>query len=447
MKAHEQPTMMPRSKSNRTPRSRLAAIATFPLRGNVSSPDLRPRPGRKLPEELRPENVGRLAEALAEGVCDVKFERLVHRINTGPLHAGNQVKIYFNGDEKFASVAQAIEGATREILLETYILKDDATGHELAERLGRAVVRGVKVRVLADAFGSWMMSRAFWRRLQYLGIEARWFHPIWSNLWDHFIRDHRKIIVIDGRVCFTGGMNVGNEYGSSRLAKGGLWRDTHARIEGPTAWEMALVFKEGWRRAGGEPFPISSFSALDDHGAKTLVLDSRPGRGFAETASVLAAIVGASRKRLWVTNSYFAPRRNALEVLGRAAQRGVDVRLLLPGISDIPLVRHAGHGSFSPLLASGVRIFEYQPAILHAKTLVADDYVTVVGSSNLDFRSFHFNAECNVLILDDETGRRMVHAFETDLDRSIEIRRDQWRKRSLPHRIGDSLARCLSPLL
>lgn len=447
MKAHEQPTMVSRPQSSRTRRSRLAAIAPFPLRRNVSKPDLRPRPGRKLPEELQLENVGRLAEALTEGVHGAEFEQLIHHINTGPIHPCNQVKIFFNGDEMFASVAQAIEGATREILLETYILKDDATGHKLAERLGRAVARGVKVRVLADAFGSWMMSRAFWRRLQNLGIEARLFHPFWSKLWDHFIRDHRKIIVIDGQVSFTGGMNVGNEYGSSRHAKGGLWRDTHARIEGPTAWEMALVFKEGWRRAGGEPFPISSFTSPDNHGAKTLVLDSRPGRGYAETASVMAAIVGASRTRLWVTNSYFAPRRNALEVLGRAAQRGVDVRLLLPGVSDIPLVRHAGHGSFSQLLASGVRIFEYQPAILHAKTLVADDYVTVVGSSNLDFRSFHFNAECNVLILDDETGRSMVQAFETDLSRSIEIRRDQWKKRSLPHRIGDSLARCLSPLL
>jgi cardiolipin synthase len=447
MKAHEPPTLMPRPQSNRTRRSRLAAIAAFPLRRNVSKSDLRPRPGRKLPEELQPENVGRLAEALAEGVHGAEFEQLVHSINTGPIHPGNQVKIFFNGDEMFASVAQAIEVATREILLETYILKDDATGHKLAERLGRAVARGVKVRVLADAFGSWMTSRAFWRRLQNLGIEARLFHPFWSKLWDHFIRDHRKIIVIDGRVSFAGGMNVGNEYGSSRHAKGGLWRDTHARIEGPTAWEMALVFKEGWRRAGGEPFPVSSFTATEDHGAKTLVLDSRPGRGYAETASVLAAIVGASRTRLWVTNSYFAPRRSALAVLGRAAQRGVDVRLLLPGVSDIPLVRHAGHGSFSQLLASGVRIFEYQPAILHAKTLVADDYVTVVGSSNLDFRSFHFNAECNVLILDDKTGRRMVHAFETDLVESVEIRRNQWKKRSLPHRIGDSLARCLSPLL
>ncbi|MBE0543045.1 MAG: hypothetical protein IH623_17000 [Verrucomicrobia bacterium] len=447
MKLHEHPTVMPRREPNRERRSRLTAFAEFPMRGILSKPGLRPLPGRKLPEELRPEHVGRLAEALAEGVRGSEFERLIHRIDTGPIHPGNKVKVFFNGEETLASVAEAIESATQEILLETYILKDDATGHELAERLGRAAARGVKVRVLADAFGSWTMSQAFWRRMQRMGIEARLFHPFWAHLWDHFIRDHRKIIVIDGRVCFTGGMNVGNEYGSSRHAKGGLWRDTHARIEGPTAWEMALVFKEGWMRAGGESFPISPLEPTDEHGARTLVLDSRPGRGYAETASVLAAIVGASRQRLWVTNSYFAPRRNAIDVLGRAAQRGVDVRLLLPGISDIPLVRHAGHGYFEQLLASGVRIFEYQPAILHAKTLVADDYVTVVGSSNLDFRSFHFNAECNVLILDEDTAQGMTHAFEEDLGQSFEIRSEIWKQRSIAHRFGDALAQCLSPLL
>jgi cardiolipin synthase len=425
----------------------LQPFGQVPVLDNSSQQGLRPWPGRKLPYELRPENVGRLSEALASGVRDPEFERLIHRIDTGPIHRGNKVVLFFSGAAMFASMGQAIEGAMQEILLETYILKDDATGHELAERLGRAVARGVKVRVLADAFGSGMMNRAFWRGMQNQGIEARLFHPFWSHLRDHFVRDHRKIIVVDGRVCFTGGMNVGNEYGSSRHGQGGLWRDTHARIEGPTACEMTLVFKEGWLRAGGDPFPIPSLQATGEHGAKTLVLDSRPARGYAETASVLAAIVGASRQRLWITNSYFAPRRNAFAVLGRAAQRGVDVRLLLPGISDVPLVRHAGHGSFSELLASGVRIFEYQPAILHAKTMVADDYVTVVGSSNLDFRSFHFNAECNVLLLDDDIGQRMTCAFEADLAESLEIQLEHWKKRPMAHRFGDSIARFLSPLL
>ena len=408
---------------------------------------LRPEAGRQLPAQLRVQNVGWLAEALPAGVRDAEFERLIARIDTGPIHTANNVEIYTDGDAAFSSILSAIESATREILLETYILKDDALGHELVERLGKAAARGVTVRVLADAFGSWTISRKFWRRMREIGIEARLFHPLWAHVLDHLIRDHRKVLVVDRSISFVGGMNVGNEYGSSRHAKPGLWRDTHARIEGPTAWELATVFREGWTRAGGIPFAIPAFQPADAAGVRTLVLDSRPGRGYAETASVLAVIVGASRERLWITNSYFAPRRIAIDLLGRAAQRGVDVRLLLPGISDIPLVRHAGHGYFADLLESGVRIFEYQPANLHAKTLVADDYVTVVGSSNLDFRSFQFNAECNVLILDEDTGQRMTCAFEADLAGSVEIQLDHWRKRPIAHRFGDAIARCLSPLL
>src|SRR5664279_3218981 len=215
-------------------------------------------------------------------------------------------------------------------------------------------------------------------------------------------------------------------YGSSHHSKNGPWRDTDLRVEGPTAWEMALVFSEGWERSGGASLHLAPLTLTDASGARTLVLDSRPGRGHGETAAVLAALVAASRKRLWITNSYFAPNRMALRLLERAAQRGVDVRLLLQGRTDMPLVRHAGHGNFHDLLTSGVRVFEYQPAILHAKTFVVDDYVSVVGSSNLDFRSFYFNAECNVLILDDETGRTMARTFEEDLGQSREMRLETW---------------------
>jgi cardiolipin synthase len=241
-------------------------------------------------------------------------------------------------------------------------------------------------------------------------------------------------------------MNVGNEYGSSRHNLGASWRDTHVRVEGPTAWEMALVFSEGWERSGGASLHLPPLAPTDTSGARTQVLDSWPGRGHGETAAVLAALVAASRKRLWITNSYFAPNRTAIRLLGRAAQRGVDVRLLLQGRTDMPLVRHAGHGNFPDLLASGVRIFEYQSAILHAKTLVVDDYVSVVGSSNLDFRSFYFNAECNVLIFDDATGRTMAQTFQEDLEQSTEMRLEAWNQRPLAHRLGDALARCLSPL-
>jgi cardiolipin synthase len=400
-----------------------------------------------LPKELCADNVSHLAETLPLGVRDPGFERLLCRIEMSPIHHGNQVRLFFRGEDAFASVRQAIEGAIEEILLETYILRDDGTGRKLLGLLGAAAARGVKVRVLADAYGSWTTKGAFWREMRHLGIEARLFHPFWSHLRGFLFRDHRKIIVIDRRISFAGGMNVANEYGSSRHNRDASWRDTHMRVEGPTAWEMALVFGEGWERSGGMSLHLPPLAPTDTTGARTLVLDSRPGRGHGETASVLAALVAASRKRLWITNSCFAPNRMAIRLLGRAAQRGVDVRLLLQGPTDMPLVRHAGHGNFPGLLASGVRLFEYQSAILHAKTLVADDCVSVVGSSNLDFRSFYFNAECNVLTWDDETARTLSEAFEEDLRQSLEMRLENWNHRPLAHRLGDALARCLSPVL
>ena len=169
--------------------------------------------------------------------------------------------------------------------------------------------------------------------------------------------------------------------------------------------------------------------------------------GTDELASILTAVLAATRKRLWITNAYFAPRRRAIERLEAAVDRGVDVRLLLPGVSDVPIVQHAAHGYFRALLECGVRIFEYQAAILHAKSLVADDRVGVVGSTNLDYRSFHLNAECNLVILDPKTAVRLSGAFEDDLSHSREIRPEEWSRRSFGHKLGDQVARCLAPVL
>jgi cardiolipin synthase len=206
------------------------------------------------------------------------------------------------------------------------------------------------------------------------------------------------------------------------------------------------VFTEAWHAAGGSPVVLEPL-APKTGGVAILVLDSRPFRGTGEIASALAAIAAGARRRLWITNAYFAPRWRAIERLGEAARRGVDVRFLLPGKSDVPLVRHAGHGYYAALLERGVRIFEYQPAVLHAKTLVADDFVSLAGSSNLDFRSFHFNAECNIVMLDEETGRAFSDKFEEDLEKSVEVTAADWARRSFLHRAGDALARRLGPVL
>lgn len=442
---------------------------------------MRPREGRKFPPELRPRRVAVLAEQFAQGARDAGFRRLLQRIDQSPIHVDAAVTLYFRGDEAFAAMLGAIELAAREVLLQSYIVQDDAVGDALASALSAAAARGVTVRVLADAFGSSRTRVTYWARLKRSGVKARLVNNLMPALWyGKAYRDHRKILVVDRDVAFTGGMNLGEQYAGRGDAP--IWRDTHARITGSAAWEMAVVFAEGWAWARGEAFTIeprasrgsvldlaardaatacasdfasdsvsdsasASASTRPGASASVLVLDSRPLRGHMETAAALAATVAAARSTVWITNAYFAPRRFTVDVLARAARRGVDVRLLLPGVSDVPLVRHAGHGYFSALLQAGIRIFEYQPCVLHAKTLVVDRFASMVGSTNIDFRSFRFNAECNAVILDEVTGEALAAQFERDLLDAREMHLREWQRRAVWHRLGDALARRLAFLL
>jgi len=414
-------------------------------------PLLHPFPGRKLPRDLRVGSVEKLAAALPEGLSDPGFETLMRRIDGAPFLGGNRVDVFFNGRDAFTAMRESGEAAEQEVLLESYIFKDDSTGRQFLEQMKAAAKRGLKVRVLADAMGSSATRAEFWQEMERNGIEVRLFHPLFKGFWYQPFRDHRKILVLDRKVAFTGGMNIGEEYGSTRRRPkpGETWRDTHVRVTGPSAWEMAVVFSEGWLHSDGDAFTIDPLSsaAADAPGSRIMVLDSRPNRGQAESAAALAAISSAAKRTLWITNAYFAPGHRGIDVLGDAAGRGVDVRLLLPGKTDVPIVRRAGHGYYGALLERGVRIFEYQAAILHAKTLVADGFVSVVGSTNLDFRSFVFNAECDLLMLCPTTAATLEKAFLKDLENAEEINPDDWQRRSLTRKIGDRMARWLSPFL
>ena len=424
--------------------------AAPPSRGTRGPLAARPRPwaGRRLPRELNARRVSRLAGAFPEGVRDPGFRELLSRIDDDVFRGATAVEVFFDGRAAFRSMLEAVEAARDELLLESYIFKDDATGRRFQEALIAAARRGVRVLVLADGVGSLETRRSFWKEMRDGGVQARLFRPLGGvPIGLLFRRDHRKILVADRRVAFTGGMNIGDEYGSALLPSGSVFRDTHARVEGPPVAEMAVVFAEGWVESGGTGLELPPLAPGSDHDPRILVLDSRPGRGQRELASVFASIVAAARTRLWITVAYFAPRHRALWILGAAARRGVDVRLLLPGRTDIAVVRHAGHAVYSGLLSRGVRIYEYDAAILHAKTLVADGYLSVVGSSNLDFRSIEFNAECNFLIADVDVGARMESQFEEDLTRSREIALGPWRERGGLHRLADRFARTLSPWL
>jgi cardiolipin synthase A/B len=420
---------------------------------------LRPLQSVRLPRALQADRAWQHARDLPDGVRDPAFLALVQEIDGSPWHALGALQVLEDGEATFAAIDRVLATARTEILLETYILRDDRVGAKLSEALKAAVARGVRVSVLADALGSIGTTRAFWRSLEASGIAVRLFHPWWHSPLHAWRRDHRKIIVVDRATAFTGGMNIGNEYGSSLRGRSGpdadVFRDIFVQVDGPVALELASVFAEGWERAGGaalpdlKPVPRRPRGGMPavDPSPGVLILDGGPQRGQPETIAVLAALVGAARQRLWIATPYFAPPDGGLRILEDAAGRGVDVRLLLPARCDVPIVRHAAHGAYTRLLRAGVRIFEYERAILHAKTMVSDDYLSVVGSANLDFRSLWFNAECNLLIADEPTATRFAALFATDLEDSHEIRLADWQARAMPHRLWDTMARGLRVLL
>ena len=450
-------------------------------------------PHTRIPRELRAYRTWALAQRISDGVRDPAFIDLVQRIEGGVRHRCPAVRMLVDGEEAFREMLRGLDEAREEILLETYILRDDRIGASVKVALGAAVARGVRVCVLADAVGSLATKESFWIALQQQGVTLRLFHRLRAVPLQILRRDHRKIIVIDRKVAFTGGMNIGEEYGSSITKHNDAWRDTFMRVEGSVARELAAVFAEGWDRAGGPPLPgleyiswsdgvdvpppdsFESLGALrarverrvglrrdrtrgrrvrrdgaidnpssEESAGTVLVLDPRPGRGQRETLAVMSALVGGARERLWVTTPYFAPPSRALTLLAGAARRGVDVRLLLPGPrTDVPIIRHAAHGAYTKMLNAGVRVFEYQRAMLHAKTVVVDGYASIVGSSNLDFRSFWLNAECNLLMFDEGCGAALEKTFSEDCEGSTEITRAVWRKRGFGHRLLDRVARSM----
>lgn len=416
------------------------------------------------------------------------------------MHRCPPVRLLPDGEEAFARMRQAIGEARDEVLVETYILRDDRLGVSVQTSLLAAAARGVRVYVLADAVGSVATNDDFWETLEAGGVQVRHFHRFWHHPFDALRRDHRKLLIIDRAVAFTGGMNIGEEYGSSIRRRHDAWRDTFVELRGSVAQELAAVFAEGWDRARGPALPGLEYVSWSDgvlhppafaqrlmHASPAavralqtrlqsqwqqrlgkrrdrrrgrrvrryadpagddvpgaVVLDPRPQRGQREMLTVLVALVAAARERLWITTPYFAPPTRALRLLTSAARRGVDVRVLLPGPrTDVPLARHAAHGAYAMLLAQGVRVYEYQRATLHAKTLVVDGHASLIGSSNLDFRSFWLNAECNVLLFDDVCGRALEAIYRADLDGSLEITAAMWRERRLSHRLLDRVARGL----
>ena len=397
-----------------------------------------------------------LASRWKNTYLDTKALAAVEELATGrPLIAGNKVTLLYDGPQTMASMMQAIGSAKDHINLETYIFDQDAVGLQFADLLMERQRAGVQVHVIYDAVGTIGTPQAFFDKMRDAGIHLVAFNPVnplkLMGPWAPNNRGHRKILVVDGRVAFTGGVNISDTYANSSLfrsksrsnAKVG-WRDTHIRIEGPAVAALQWEFLNSWV---GQKAPALSdsnfFPQLHNAGDKLVrILASAPG-GDQDIYAAYILAINAAVKSVHITCAYFVPDVQIMQALTRAARRGVDVKIILPGVLESGLVYYAGRSFYAELLAGGVRVYELQVAVLHAKTAVIDGIWSTVGSTNIDMRSFLHNYELNAVVLDAEFGLALESAFVEDLRYSNEVTAAQWAQRPLAERLKEWAARRL----
>lgn len=352
---------------------------------------------------------------------------------------GNRVKILYKGRDSFETIFGNIKMARKIICLQFYIFRNDETGKELAEILKRKAKEGVRIYILYDHFGSFGTPSRFWDSLRSEGINIRASRPFkWRRILDYPHRDHRKLIIIDRNKVFTGGLNIANEYRGFhiRLKKEG-WRDTGIMIEGPAADELFRIFERTWRLWGGDKIEMDGPVEGFENGLPVIPIFASSARGRRRMRKLLYYSINNARESIFLTTAYFTPSRRMIDSLEEAVRRGVDVRLLLPGKSDVPAAHYAGRAFFTRLLKRGIRIYNYQGEVLHAKSYVFDRCWSIVGSANLDFQSLRWNDEGNVGILNEGFGSKMIEIFEEDLKRSKEIRIEDWLIRSWSEKLKE----------
>jgi cardiolipin synthase len=386
---------------------------------------------------------------------------LLQRAIGQPACDGNQVEVLIDGAATHRAMFDAVAGATDHVNIESYILEDAGPGTELHALLLERRRAGVAINVIYDAWGSWTTRAAYFASLRAAGVRLLEFNPInplrHPLRWTVHLRNHRKLLVVDGRVAFIGGVNISSVYSSGGAGSGTAaargaptrWRDTHLRIEGPVVAQLQRLYLAHWRDRAGSPAQAAGyFPPLAPAGAQAVTVAAcTAGRDRNPLYHALIAAIRGAKSRVWITSAYFVPTRRLTRALLAAAQRGVDVRLALPGISDQWAALAAGRSLYGRLLGAGVRIYERHDAILHAKTAVIDGVWVTVGSSNMDWRSLLHNAEANVVVVDRALGERFEWLFAQDAAASRELTLQQWLDRGWAPRAAEWLARKFEYLL
>ncbi|HSB41053.1 MAG TPA: phospholipase D-like domain-containing protein [Methylomirabilota bacterium] len=382
-------------------------------------------------------------ELPALGMGEPSFQATMVAYTGAAVVPGNRVSILLNGEEIFPAKLAAIRAARRTITYAQYVFEEGAPAADTAEALAERCRAGVRVHVLVDAVGALAMPVEYRQLMGDAGCEVVTYRPIEPWTIDRVnYRNHRRILVVDGRVGFTGGSGTSGKW-SGNGRQEGHWRDTDLRVEGPVVAQLQGAFAENWLEATGVALGGADYfprSAAAPDGVDAQVVRSSPAGGSVAMYTMFLLAMASARRSIHITNPYFVPDDKMIETLVQAARRGVRVVLLLPGAIDHNLVRQASRAQLGRLLRSGVEIHEYRAALLHAKTMVIDSRWATVGSTNLDRRSFELNEELNLVIYDARVARRLEEVFAKDLERSRPVTYEGWRRRGLFARILETFS-------
>jgi cardiolipin synthase len=371
-------------------------------------------------------------------VADSAFRRSLDAFGTAMV-AGNTAELLKNGDEIFPAMTRAIREAQKTVNLETYIFQPDEAGRQFADAMIEAAGRGVEVRLLIDAWGSKLGDLQ--DRLEKAGVRWRKYHPLrLFSIYKIGRRTHRKILVVDGKVAFTGGLGISRRWlGNARNPQ--EWRDTQVRVSGPAVDQMQAIFAEDWTYTTGEILAGEKFyPRRDGAGGKVEAQAIKVSRGDASSLAKMLYYVAikSAAKSIYIQNAYFLPDRQVRDALVEAVQRGVEVKVMVPGKHiDIPIVRSASWMHYRDLLKNGVKIYEYKHTMLHNKTMVVDGLFSTIGSINFDARSMNRNAEESMAFYDRGFAEKMEAMFKEDLERCKEITYAQWDHRGLVKRLSE----------
>ncbi len=374
---------------------------------------------------------------------------LFKNLDYTPLLGGNDVQIFINGEDKFESMLADIENAKKHIHVEYYVLLDDEIGRKLQQALIKKAREGLEIRIIYDSFGSRRAKKKYFEDYRKAGIETEPFLKLTLPALTSRInfRNHRKIVVIDGQIGYVGGMNVADRY--VKGVKWGIWRDTHARIEGKGVQGLQSVFLIDWYFVSQTLITSRKyFPPLEVFGQNPMqIVNSGPLKDEREIQHGLLQAIYEAKKSIFIQTPYFLPTENMSEALQSAAIRGVDVRIMISNKADVPLVQLASRSFIKDMLKVGVKVYFYQKGFLHSKLMVFDDSLTLLGSTNFDARSFEQNFEVEAFVYDEDTGAIAREIFIEDQRNCEQIALKEWLKRPKTLRFIESLARLLSPLL